>query len=272
MPDTTIAFDVLSSHATDVHGAPLLDAAQMGELLTAYEAAGEAFKDENGYVRERDEERVSAAFSDAQNRLLYARTVDPEGIAIKVKVLDQRGDIARGLLPEIFADLMRPRPAPSLVEVCRAISEAAAPHTEQGGGIKSEAGLAGALVPLIGHYTVADAVCAIAMLHSSYEAIGGEDGDDGMFAALMLLEDFACRADAADADSAQARAFLVKKGNADGWDLDPDNLSQAARHVAAEVRKMRAGGAFGDRAHGSTFRAFVERGGYRDDDLPAAAE
>lgn len=267
MPDSIMTGDFTANRLPLPQ--PFLTGAQMRDLWSAYEAARDAYS-------EADEARTLAAVSHAQQRILQARTRDPEGNAIKLKVIAERADCSPGLLGSIIEDLCQPRPAVSLVEFCRAISKAAAPHTDEGGGIKSKAGLADALIPLIGHYTIADALCAIAMLHNAYTVLGGEDGDDPMFATLMLLEDFACGADAADFDSATARAHLIEMSqNTDiGWDLGPDNMAAATRQARHDLRSMRKG-AFDTSLFGGTFEAYAKRTGWREEAgeaLPVAAE
>lgn len=266
MPDSIITGEFVANRLP--LSQPFLSGAQMRDLWTAYEAARDAYS-------EADEERALAAVNAAQQRILMARTLDPEGNAIKLKVIAERADCGPGLLGSIIEDLSRPQ-FPSLVDFCRAISAAAATHTDKGGGIKSKAGLAEALIPLIGHYTIADAVCTIAMLHNAYTTLGGESGDDPMFAALMLLEDFACGADAADADSAAARAYLIERSQNtdDGWDLGPDNMARATRQVRFDLRSMRKD-AFDTSVFGGTFEAYAKRTGWREEaveDLPVAAE
>ncbi|KAF0097846.1 MAG: hypothetical protein FD144_4795 [Rhodospirillaceae bacterium] len=267
MPDVFIAATTTANAQPSTR--KLLTGAEMRELWSAFEVARDAYS-------EADEERTLAAVSAAQQRILMARTLDPEGNAIKLKVIAERADCSPGLLGSIIEDLSQPHPAPSLVEFCRAISTAAAPHTEEGGGIKSKAGLADALIPLIGRYTIADAVCAIAMLHIAYTSLGGESGDDPMFATLTLLEDFACGADAADADSAAARSHLIERSQNtdDGWDLGPDNMATATRQARHDLRSMRKG-SFSANVFGGTFEAYANRTGWRGDargDLPVAAE
>lgn len=264
MPDTIMSRDF----ATNPSPQPLLRGAQMRDLWAAYEAARDSYRE--------SEPRTGAAFAAAQDRILAARTLDPEGNALKLRVIAERADCSPALLGSIVEDLMRPRPAPSLAEFCRAISEAAAPHTEEGGGIKSKIGLADALIPLIGHYTIADATCAIAMLHSAYTVLGGEDGDDPMFAAMMLLEEFGSFADAADADSASARAHLIEQSECgEGWDLGPENMAEATRRAAADMRTLRLGTAFRTNAFGATFETYFSNRFWRekaDAPLPVAAE
>lgn len=267
MPDTLTAFDPAPIQS-DTCTASLVTTAYMRGLWAAYQAARDGYSEE-------DEERTGAAFSEAQTRLLTARTIDPEGVALKLNVLAERPDMVSRALAEIAEDLRRPQPLPSLVSFCRAISVAAAPHTEQGGGIKSKTDLVDALVPLIGHYTVADAVCAIAMLHTAYTALGGDEGDDPMFATMMLLEDFACGADAADADSAAARAQLIEKSQStDGWDLGHENMAAATRQARHDLRAMRKG-RFDANVFGGTFEAYFTNPVRRSEagnGLPIAAE
>lgn len=109
-------------------------------LWSAYDVARDAYS-------EADEERTLAAVGAAQQRILMARTLDPEGNAIKLKVIAEHADRSPGLLDRIIEDLSQPHPAPSPVEFCRAISVAAPPQTEECGEIKSKAGLADALIP-----------------------------------------------------------------------------------------------------------------------------
>lgn len=256
MPDTIMTGDFASRRLPIPQ--PFQTGARMRDLWSAYEAARDAYSEAN-------EERTSAALSEAQQRILTARTLDPEGNAIKLKVIAERADCSPGLLGSVIEDLMQPRPAPSLAAFCRAISEAAAPHTEEGGGIKSKIGLADALIPLIGHYTIADATCAIAMLHSAYTVLGGEDGDDPMFAAMMLLEEFGSFADAADADSASARAHLIERSECGaGWDLGPENMAEATRRAAADMRTLRLGVAFRTDTFGATFEAYFSNRLWRE--------
>jgi hypothetical protein len=262
MPDTTIPFDTLSNQSADEAGEPLLNGAQMRELLAVYVQAQDAYKSENGYVQERDEERVSAAYNEAMDNVLYAPTIDPEGIAIKLKVLGERGDMPEGFLQEVFEELTHPRPAPSMAELAKSLAEAARPHVEEGGNIISRANLVDALAPLIGHFTVADAVCAIGFLRTA-GAVFSEDGcDDALFAVTSILEDFASLGDAADEDSAAARAYLIQMAaDDDSWGLGDYNMTAATRHAAADMRHMRKGD-FDRNIFGSTFVSKIQFPGW----------
>lgn len=246
MPDTTIPFDTLSNQSIDGGGEPMLTGAQMRDLWSVYEAARDAYS-------EADEERTGAAVSDAQLRTLAARTVDPEGNAIKLKIIAERADRSPGLLGSIIEDLSLPRRAPSLVDLAKTIADAARPHVEEGGGVTSRADLVDALAPLIGHYTIADAVRMIGFLRTA-SAVFSEDGcDDALFVVDSILEDFASLGEASDADSAAARAHLIEKSSEDdAWDLGTANLQAATRHAASDMRTMQKGN-FRTNCFGGTF-------------------
>lgn len=105
MPDTLTAFHPAPPQSSTAPAA-LLTGVQMRDLWTAYEAARDGYSEA--------EQSSGAAYAEAMNRILQARTVDPEGIAIKVKVLDERADCPKGLLPEVFKDVLQPGgPIPS---------------------------------------------------------------------------------------------------------------------------------------------------------------
>lgn len=69
---------------------PLLSADQMRPLWDAVDAAVKNY-------REEDEERSGAAILDAQDRIARARTVDPIGIAYKLKATRTWADQSKGL-------------------------------------------------------------------------------------------------------------------------------------------------------------------------------
>lgn len=268
MPDTITTDTKISNRRPRRQGAAaaFLDASQMRAL---WQAADQAMK--NYSEVEPDTADVMNA---ALDRLAKARTVDPQGICYKLLATRTWADMERGLTEDlrsgdrnerIIASIIRDvtagavtpaAPAPhSPTAFARALATAALPYTDEFGGIKDHGGLAEALTPIIGRFTIADAVGAIGALRTTAEVIRGEDAiDNALFAVVTMLEMFCCYASAADAESVAARVHLIEKAaSTPGWELGND-MEHATRAAAWDIRALRSGN-FEDYGRGTTFAA-----------------
>ncbi len=132
---------------------------------------------------------------------------------------------------------------PLLFDVACTMAKAASPHVEKGGHISSRAALVKALEPLIGHYRVADAVCAIGFFRTAFSLFDGESEEaDGLFAVTTILEDFASSAYASGPSCVGARAHLIEMAASDdGWELGTSNMQVATRRARSDVMELRSG-------------------------------
>lgn len=134
------------------------------------------------------------------------------------------------------------------------IIEAIKPALDEEGEFESTPALVQALMPIMAEFTVADAVYAVAMLHTVNATLPGEteEGKDcpilhGLFAVNNLLQEFASFAWASSKQCAAARARLLELSTGDGeWELRfPEAM---ARSVRQDLRNLVSG-----RFNGETF-------------------
>lgn len=131
------------------------------------------------------------------------------------------------------------------------IIEAIKPALDEEGEFESTPALVQALMPIMADFTVADAVYAIAMLHTVNATLPAEtvDGKDcpilnGLFRVNDLLQDFASFAWATSKHCAAARAKLMEKSTDDGeWEVRfPSALARSIRHDMSNLVSGHFGG------------------------------
>lgn len=106
--------------ARSMNGHPLLSADQMRPL---WDAMDEAIKN----YREEDEERTGDAVLEAQDRIANARTVDPLGIALKLRATRSWRDQSKGLAEALNSSDRDERTIATIIRDLEAVSAASRP-------------------------------------------------------------------------------------------------------------------------------------------------
>lgn len=106
--------------ARPMNGHPLLSAEQMRPL---WDAMDEAIKN----YREEDEERTGDAVLEAQDRIANARTVDPLGIAYKLRATRSWRDQSKGLAEALKSPDRDERTIATIIRDLEAVSAASRP-------------------------------------------------------------------------------------------------------------------------------------------------
>lgn len=149
--------------------------------------------------------------------------------------------------------MMTPASAPVLLPstFSAAVIAAALPHIDKDRGITSRAALARALYPLMGTFTVIDAIACMALLKVAFNTLpeARKDGDindrkgDAVHQVIQLLEDFASHANASSGDDVSARIFLFQKGEEDDcWEISSDNKLAMSKQMLSDSSALRGRG------------------------------
>lgn len=227
-------------------------------------------RDPTGTLSIRPSKDVRISLATAVNQIADARTVEPVGIALKLRAISgyrdddallhdlNNGDTRSRAIASIIRDLeAQPEPAttPAALyphQLASAIVDATLPVLDKEGNIVNLKPLAEVLMPFFGHFTVADGVAALGLLRTSAgifrDGATQQERDrrtNAMRCVCILLEEFCSRALGSGRACTIARALLLRQAaEDDAWSLGEDLQRVATFRLHSELCGLGVGETF----------------------------